>query len=210
MHRDSDPLIHTQPVDFVGKSHLGYAVHARITGDAAKAIQEWLTKFSTAFPGGTYCMPPDGLHCTLLDWVAPLFDYDGVDKRQLFERLRQSFEPALIRALAHIESFTVRFDQIKITPTTVILLGSDNGQFNRVRSDFMSQVQLPAGGKLPPEIIHSSIVRFVEPSLQMCALQDYAAEHPILAMQHIREFRLVESRREPMQDFTVLKTYLLQ
>lgn len=43
----------------------------------------------------------------------------------------------------------------------------------------------------------------------LATLEEYARNNPIDFTQHIDEFRLVETRRKPMQDFTILDTYRL-
>ena len=73
----------------------------------------------------------------------------------------------------------------------------------------MDSVDLPKGGKQPPNIVHSSLARFVAPDIDLAPLEEYARNNPLDLTQHIDEFRLVETRREPMQDFSIVDTYRL-
>lgn len=197
------------PADWVGQDNLGFVVNAAFSADNARRLTEWLDGLQRAVPEGLYCMPPEGLHITVLDWVAPLFDYDGADKRALYESLREDYDTAFRRITDSMAPFEVRFDELRVTPGTIILTGQDGGQFESLRAQFMDSVQLPAGGKQPPTIIHSSLARFVAQAIDLAPVQAYADANPLDLVQPVTAFRLIETRREPMQDFTVLDTYPL-
>lgn len=208
---------HTTPVDWVGTEHLGFVVNAAFSTQNTEVITEWLKGLKAVTPQGLYPMSPEGLHITVLDWVAPLFAYtdeqgqplDAQGRRRLFESMRPSYDAAFSRITSSIEPFNVHFTELKVTPGTIILIGQDNGQFQSLRGQFVDSVTRPPGTKNPPEIVHSSLARFIAPAIEMAPIEEYARAHPIDIVQRIDGFRLVETRREPMQDFEVLKTYPL-
>ncbi len=201
--------IHSTPVSWVGEEHLGFVINAAFSSENAALISKWLEGLHRQAPEGLYTMHHEGLHITVLDWVAPLFDYAGTDKRDLYTDLRETYEPAFRSITSSMEAFDVRFDELRVTPGAIILLGHDNGQFQSLRDRFMDIVELPEGGKQPPNIIHSSLARFIAPEIELSQVEEYAAEHPLIFTQKISNFRLVETRREPMQNFTVLDTFEL-
>jgi hypothetical protein len=200
---------HSTPVDWVGKEFVGFVINATFSNENARQISTWLDGLRTVAPIGVYFMQPKGLHITVLDWVAPLLDYGGADKRAMFDELRPSYEPALRRITDGMAQIDVHFTELRVTPSTIILVGQDNGQFQHVRDQFIGSVTLPDGAKQPPDIIHSSLARFVSPEIDLAPVETYVTEHPLELTQRISEVRLTELRREPMQDFTVLDTFKL-
>jgi hypothetical protein len=200
---------YSTPVNWVGQAHLGFVINAAFSPENSALIGTWLEGLQHQVPQGLYTMDSKGLHITVLDWVAPLFDYAGIDKRALYTNLQKTYEPAFRSITDSMEAFDVRFDEVRVTPGAIILLGQDNGQFRALRDRFMNSVQLPEGGKQLPNIIHSSLARFIAPEIELSQVEGYAAEHPLVFTQNISEFRLVETRREPMQDFTVIDAFKL-
>ena len=199
----------SQPVDWVGTNHLGFVINAAFSDANTHEITEWLHGLRQATPQGVYVMTPEGLHITVLDWVAPLFDYNGADKRALYESLYPSYDQAFRSITSTIASFAIHFTEVRVTPGAIILVGQDAGEFQSIRDQLMSAVTLPIGGKQPPNIVHSSLARFILPSIDLAPVQAYVQSNPLHLTQQITEFRLVETHREPMQDFTVLDTYQL-
>jgi len=197
------------PVDWVGGEYVGFVINAVFSDENTRQINGWLDGLRKVAPEGIYCMPPKSLHITVLDWIAPLVDYDGRDKRAMYEEMSPAYEPVFRRITDQVAPFDVHFTEVRVTPGTIILVGQDDGQFQSVRSQFVSSVTRPDGSKQPPNIIHSSLARFVAPEIDLVPVEQYVSEHPLDLTQHIAEFRLVETIREPMQEFTVLDTFEL-
>lgn len=197
----------SKPVDWVGEEHLGFVINAAFSKENTNTITAWLEGLQQVAAEGVYTMKSEGLHITVLDWVAPLFDYEGADKRRLYDELYPSYDTAFRRITDSIEPFDVRFTELRVTPGAIILVGQDGGQFQSLRQELTNSVDLPKGSKQPPNIIHSSLARFVAPEVDLAPLEEYARNNPLDLTQHIDEFRLVETRREPMQDFRIIDTY---
>lgn len=197
------------PVAWIGEEHLGYAVNVAFSAENTNVIMSWLSSLQKVASEGIYAMTPDSLHITVLDWVSPLFDYGRTNKRALYEELRPVYDPVFRRLTEAMEPFNIHFTELRVTPATVILLGHDAGQLQALRQSFIENVTLPDGAKPPPDIIHTSLARFIAPQIELSPVAAYAVYHPIDLTQRVDEFRLVESRREPMQDFSVIDTYKL-
>ena len=197
------------PVNWVGKAHRGFVINAAFSDENTEKIMSWFDGLHALAPEGIYAMKPEGLHITVLDWVAPLFDYGGADKRALFQKLRPSYDAIFREITGAMPAFDVHFNELRVTPETIILVGQDDGQFQSLRDQFTQRVTLPEGGKQPPNIIHSSLARFIAPAIDLAPVQEYASTHPLDLTQHLSMFRLVETRREPAQDFNVLDSYIL-
>ena len=201
--------IKSMPVDWVGKPSYGIVVNAAFSDENTQTLLNWLMGLQAVAADGIAAPKPDALHITLLDWIAPLLPYGGQDKRELYLELRPVFGPVLKKIIADTAPIDVHFDEIQVKPDAIILVGHDAGQFRDIRELFMDSVTLPVGGKEPPVIIHSSLVRFVPPAIDLGSVQSYASAHPLDLKQHITEFRLIETVREPLQEYRVLDTYQL-
>jgi hypothetical protein len=197
------------PVDWVGKEYQGFVVNAAFTDENAKKITSWLCSLRERVPEGIYTTEPGDLHITLIDWIAPLLDYKGSTKSELFQKLRPSYDSALREVTKAMPPFDVHFSEIRVAPGAIILTGQDGGQFQAMREQFLQRVSLPDGGKQPPNIIHSSLVRFIPPAIDLAPVQEFASTHPLDFTQPVSAFRLVETKRAPMQDSSVLDSYLL-
>ena len=134
--------LRSTPVDWVGQEHLGFVINAAFSEENTRIITTWLDGLRKVAPEGVYCMEPEGLHITVLDWVAPLFDYGGADKHELYASLYESYDATFRRITTAMRPFEVRFNELRVTPGTIILLGQDDGQFASLRSQFTGS-QLP-------------------------------------------------------------------
>jgi hypothetical protein len=196
----------TQTSDWLGRSCSGYIVNAEFTDDNADVISGFLEDVEARFGNAVYCMPKKSLHITLLDWIAPLFDYGGKDKEALFAQVREQYDGALAEATGSQQPFDVRFNKLRVFPNTIVLLGEDDGQFAAMRSAFVDNVELLPDTKRPPQIIHSSLVRFKE-ELDMSEVEEFVAGYDLDITQPIEAFRLIHTKREPLAEFDILKLY---
>lgn len=198
----------TQPVDWLNKKCIGYVVNTEFTDENKKTLVSLMDDIRAEFGEAVFCMPEKSLHITLLDWIAPLVDYGGQNKDGLFDSIRPEFDKTLSEIISGIRPITVRFDQIRVSPSTIIITGSDNGEFRDIRDNFINSVELLPGTKLPPEIIHSSLARFTK-AIDLNAVNSYIASKDIYITQQVTGFRLVRTTKEPLMEFEELKRYYL-
>lgn len=191
----------------IGKHVSGYMVNAIPDDSNLQRIAEFQTELQAQFSDNLWLTPPDTLHITLLDWIAPLVDY-GEDKDTLFKKHFTEYDTVLSDILQNQDSITIKFDTIKVTPGAIIITASDDGSFQHIRSQFMQRVELPPHTKLPPTIIHSTIARYItEQNLQ--PIEKFAASHSMMFGQKVTHFRLVHEHVTPMLNYTLLKKYIL-
>lgn len=183
-------------------------MNAEFSDENAQQLVELINKLQVEFGGAVYGMPRPSLHITLLDWIAPLVDYDGQDKGALFARVRPTYDKVMADILSEVGPIRVHFDTIQVAPTTIIVVGHDDGQFQSIRDQFVQRVDLLPGTKLPPQIIHSSIARFTKP-IELGPVAELIQSQKVDFVQQVDAFRLVHTRQEPMLDFEVLKRYEL-
>ncbi len=198
----------TYPVDWVKKSFEGYIMNTLFSDENSAQVMRLVDDISHEFGDAVHCMTKESLHITLLDWIAPLVDYDGKSKEELFTSIYNEYDGALSDILASEESFTVTFDTIHIAPTTIYISGRDDGQFERIRSKYLDSIKLLPDTKRPPDIIHSSLARFTK-ELDLSVVEAFIKHKSLDFKQTVDSFRLVHTFRQPMMEFEILKTYKL-
>lgn len=198
----------TQSVDWLKQPHTGYVVNTSFSDANSDVLSKLMNDIENEFGNAIFCMPKDSLHITLFDWIAPLIEYDGQDKTILFDQIKDGYDQAITEVLDTIEPFSVRLNEVHVSPTTIYIKGEDNGQFQKIRQGFLDKVTLLSDTKQPPTIIHSSLGRFTEP-IQMDRVREFLAKRTLDIIQPVETFRLVKTSREPMLEYEVLKTYSL-
>ncbi len=198
----------TQPVDWLNKEFEGYVVNTAFSSENNDKVMSLAGDISAKFPDVFYPTPSDGLHVTLLDWIAPLISYEGANKVELFDSIHEKYDSALEKILQKYEPINVNFNKIIVTPTTIIITGEDNGSIQKIRQEFVESIELLPGTKMPPQIIHCSLGRFIK-EVPVTEIQNFINQKSINFIEIIQEFRLVNTHREPMLEFDVLKTYNL-
>lgn len=164
-------------------------------------------RLAAHFSDTLWLTPPETLHITLMDWIAPLVDY-GTDKEALFKELFPGYDRVFTKLLQQQAPITVHFDTVKVTPGAIILIGHDDGSFKRIRDGFLQQIELLPNTKQPPTIIHSTIARYkteqnMQPIIDFVATQRLAFDHIVA------HFRLAQEQIVPMLDYNLLKEYPL-
>jgi hypothetical protein len=199
----------SQPADWVNKPFEGYMVSTEFSDENARILSELAQEVQTALEEAVFCMPRTSLHITLLDWIAPLVDYGGQDKEKLFAQIRLGYDKAMSEILSSIKPITIRFDELRVSPSTIFIVGHDNGEFQKIREQFLEKVELLPGTKQPPQIIHSSLARFTKP-IDLGLVNSFLAKKALDITQTVTNFRLIHTTKEPMLEFEVLKRYELK
>lgn len=199
-------MSNTEPAAWVGQQYEGYVLNAEFSEANKTTLEALMRSIDEAFGSAVFTMPRDSLHVTLLDWIAPLVDYESADKAALFDQIRPSYHAALTDVLRDQPPITVTFDELRASPSTIFAVGHDDGSFQRIRDQFVSRVELLPNTKKPPEIIHSSVARFTE-SIALDGVEQFIRQQRISFTQTVDTFRLVHTSREPMLEFETLERY---
>ncbi len=198
----------SQPVDWVDRPFIGYIVNGWFSNENKETLGQLIGDIGETFQDNVFCMPLGSLHITLLDWLAPLENYEGQDKDKLFARIRPDFDKAMSEVFSITKPFTVHFDELKVSPSTIYVVGHDNGEFQKIREGFIKKVDLLPNTKLPPQIIHSSLARFTKP-IDLNIAESFIAGKKLDLTQEINGFRLIRTAREPMLQYEIIKKYKL-
>lgn len=198
----------TIPHPYLGQQYIGYVVNTLFSREGQQAIRAVQERYVKRFGSALFIPPPETLHITLMDWLAPLVDY-GQDKDTLFEKIYPQYNKVVEELTKEIGSIAVRFNTIDCGPEAIFISGTDNGQYNQIRQGFLDKVQLLPNTKLPPQIIHSTIARFLTP-VNLKEVQDFTAQQTIDFVENIDFFRLIRSTNTTMDKLKVIKRYELK
>lgn len=198
----------TEQVSWLQKPFEGWVVNTAFSLENTQVISDLTREIEREYGEKVFVMPNKSLHITLLDWIAPLVDYEGQDKKALFSRLKSTYDSALSDILSNFAPITVRFTELKVYPSTIILLGHDEGQFQAIRDQFIDTIELLPNTKKPPTIIHSSLARFRD-AIPLAEVEEFISQKNVDITQQVDNFRLVHTTAEPMLEFEILKKYAL-
>ncbi len=195
--------------NYINKEAVGYLVNSGLSPENQSKVADIHEKLISKFGNNIWCPPPETLHITLMDWLAPLVDYER-DKDVLFEEIRPTYSRSLEEAIAGIGSITVKFDVLHVSPGAVFSVGQDGGQLNHIRESFLNKVEeLLDGTKQPPNIAHFSVARFMA-EVDIEDVEAVLEECSIDIIQEINSFRLIRETKLPMQQYEVIQEYILE
>jgi len=186
----------TQPYPELNKDVVGYMINSPLHKDNQLKIRALQEKLEDTFGNLIWSLPTESLHITLMDWIAPLVDY-GQDKDGLFHGLFGTYNQALSETLQSVNSIRVDFSEVHVSKGGVYLTGTDQGQFDYIRTNFLEKIELTLGTKRPPSIIHTTIARFTS-STDLKPVQEFIAGQSIQLDQLVDEFVLVRETKIPM------------
>lgn len=191
----------------IGRELIGYAINVPLSPENQQEIAFVQRELSSKIGSPIWNTPLPTLHITLLDWLAPLVDY-GRDKTEIFQEIFVQYDRVIAESIKSIGPIAVKFNQLKAGPSAVWIEGTDSGQFQQIRKEFLDGVNLLPNTKLPPQIIHSTIARYKEET-ELSTVQEVVAGLNCSFVQEISAFRLIKETVDPMLEFETIKTYPL-
>lgn len=186
---------------------VGHIVNSGLSERAQVAVRRVQDKLETAFPEAIWSAPSESLHITLMDWTAPLVDY-SCDKDELFRSLETEYTKALADSIKDQPPIHILFDSIEVHPAAIIIKGSDNGSYQRIRTRFLDKVDLSPGTKEPPQIVHTTICKFIK-GIEVDAVKRALQNEVVHFEEDVSEFRLVRESRIFLQKYEVLRRFKL-
>lgn len=192
----------TIPANYIGQQNLGYILLALPSENFKNRISALLSELTTALPGVIWPMPPEQLHITLCEIIQPK-DYSQ-DKESLFKQHQDQYQNIPAEILSKTPMFTVTFDTIEVSPQAIIIKASDSSAFNAIRAQLVSAVPFPEETRMPPDITHCSIARYLK-EVEQDTVQQIVSKHNLAIEEEITEFKLVKTISLPLQDYEILK-----
>lgn len=198
----------TIPSPYLNRHFIGYVLSSGLSKENQKLIAGLQKGFVNKFGLAIHPSPPQSLHITLLDWLAPLLDY-GQDKDVLFKQIFSRYDEAMTEAIKNIAPIKVHFNIAGAYPPAIIVRGKDDGQYQSIRQRFLNKVELLPNTKLPPKIIHSTFARYVQ-EIDLALVRQFAAKQPISFTQLVDSFSLIRTADGALNQRKIIKTYQLK
>jgi hypothetical protein len=197
----------TQPYVELNKDVVGYMLNSPLSPKNQLIIRDLQEKLENTFGDIIWSLPAKSLHITLMDWVAPLVDYDQ-DKDRLFREIFDKYDQTFRETTQGVHLIRVTFSEVHVSSGGIYITGTDEGQFDYIRNNFLEKIELLPGTKRPPSIIHTTIARFTS-ATNLKPIQEFIGGELIQFEQLIDEFVLVRETKIPMLKHEIIETYPL-
>jgi len=191
----------------IGKEKTWYFVNAKISQKNRKILAKIQSEMKAQFGDAVWCVPKDFLHVTLMDWIAPSGDYEK-DREAIFAEIYDSFNKATEEVLARYAKIDLGFRELQITSNAIVAIFEDDGSFQKIREAIMSKVFWVKGSKNPPNIIHSTLLRFVQ-EIPLEEVEKIVARSEISFDEVISEFQLGKGIKTGIMECEIIKKYPL-
>lgn len=198
----------TEPSNFDQPSE-GYIVIAPLSEGTKKNIVAIQKRFAKEFGEDALWLPKgDQLHITFCHIVTPNVEYQE-DRASLFARLRPQATATLQNTVPYPFAIASEFYTIEAFRSAVIIKARDDGSFSRLRQEYIDTIPVPEGTRMPPEIIHSTLLRFREP-VDFAAVQKVTDEimtnfepfeEVTKSLQLIHEKKIFVQEHEVLEEF---------
>lgn len=193
--------------DWIGKTNIGYGACALVTAESQKKITSLLSKLDEELPGTLFCMPAHALHITLCEVIVALHSYsENMDT--LLDTYAGRFDKELRSILVGQQPIDIHFQSLEASPNAIIIKGTDDGSFKRIRDEIVRRGLLPPETKLPPTIIHSSIARY-EKAVPLDSVQQVVAKYDVDFVERVGTFTTMKGISEPLIEYEVAGEYKL-
>ena len=195
--------------DYLNQSAVGYMVNTLLSEPTQNEVKKLQDIFVSKFRDAVWSTPANTLHVTLLDWLAPLVDY-GEDKDQVFEKINPEYSAVLNGILKTIRPIDLTFNRLVVGPFAVAIVTDEKSTqvFNNIRQQFLEKIDLLPNTKQPPNIVHSTIIRFVD-EIDLNSVKKFAETLNFSFIERVNVFQLVRETALPMLDYSVIKKYPL-
>ena len=187
---------------------IGYWLNSGLSDKTAEAIALLQDKLVQRFPEAVWAIPRPALHISLLNWINPLFEYSE-DKNALFKEVQTEYTEAFENIVANQPPIPVTFDTINAFPDAIILKGHDDGSYEKIRNQFIKDVELREGTRQPPTIIHTTICKFLK-EIDLQEVQQFLNNEPVLLQEIVDEFRLTRENILYLIAYDSLATFRLR
>ncbi len=196
----------TKVCDIINRDCLVYSILGDFGDENKRKIREIQEEINKKFEGLIWKTPPEALHITLLVWINSWID-NLTNGDEIFEKLFPDYNEALDNILKKYTPVKIEFNKIEATKDAIILIGKDNGEFQKIRSEFIKKTSI--GEKIKqPKIIHSTIARF-QKEYDLEEVNEFLKTFSIAFNETIERFKLPRETKKPMLEYEIKKHYNL-
>ena len=167
-------------------------------------IQEQLQKL---LGDAIWLTPTNCLHITLMEVICDT-EYKDFSRAQYFNEWYEKYNEQVRRTIAGLSPYDATFNEIRISQGAIIIKAPDPKPFNDIRDKLLSEIELPQGTKIPPNIAHCTIARFNK-VVDLDDMQLKARELTIDLTERIAAFSLVKDLVPPDFSPKIVEKYEL-
>lgn len=199
----------TTKQESIEKPALGYMINTFLSNSSSAGISDLQNAISVEYPEMIWIPPKETLHITLMDWLAPLVEYSK-DKDKLFEEIFPQYNAILEEILKNLEPININFSEFIVSASAIAIKGDNQGTeiFNQIREQFLSKVDLLPNTKRPPNIVHTTIARFIG-SVALEDASNFLGKLSPSIDERVTGFQLVRETKVPMIEYSTLRHYSL-
>ena len=201
-----DPKL-TRSHEHLKSETVSYIINSGFSRNSQKHIRRIQKQIEDKFSDIVWALPPDSLHITLMDWLAPFVDY-GEHSDIVFHDIVGEYSHNLREILGRFTSLQLHFNTIKVSPTTIFIQATDSSLYNEIRGAFLERTDLLPNTKRPPTIVHTSIVRFTK-EYDLTFIEDFVSRLKIDFIEEVKEFRLVRETQLPMLEYEIIDSFCI-
>lgn len=163
--------------------------------------------------GGMTAQPAHSLHISVLDFVDGIIDpahHGYPNKEAVWQKIGGQCQAATEKALKDVKPFGIRFGELIVTDSAIILKGEDDGEVQHIRESIIQDInglRLPRA-KRPPVIIHASIARYTK-EMPLEPIREAAAGENVNFTLPVDTFYIMHQLKMNMLESEELKAYHL-
>lgn len=198
----------TQPYEFDLPTE-GYIVIAPLSAEGKKHVADIQARYVERFGEEALWLPEPGqFHITFAHILTPDVKYPQ-EPSAMFAHLQPLASATLSKTITRPFAVHLRFNTVAAFPDAVILKATDDGTYDKLRSQFVEKFQPPPGARMPPKIIHTTLLRFRQP-IEFAEVQKLTREvmdgfEPFdeltTSLQMIREKKIFVQEHEVLEEF---------
>ena len=184
-----------------------YAIVAQFSESSIEHLASIQEQLSALLGDSIWLTPRQALHSTLMEIICDR-QYEGLSREQHFLNWFEQYDQPTGEVFADIAPFDITFNQLEVSSRAIIVRTVDSQPLNDIRAKLLSQVELPVGTKLPPDITHCSLARFNK-VLDVEEVKGLVGTIAVDFTEHISDFKLLSDLGPPRFDPQTIQTYKL-
>lgn len=182
-----------------------YNIAALLSNRARRRVTILQDRLKRVLGDVIWLMPANCLHVTLMEIICDTECRD-LSRAEHFKLWHKKYSKPTRAAIGSFSPFDVTFNEVVVSQGAIIIKSPDSKPFNDIRNRLLSEVELPEGTKMPPDIAHCTIARYAT-ALDLNDVRYQTSGLEIDLTERITQFSLIKDMVPPDFNPTVIETY---